>query len=276
MTPVTACAGQTLALFGLGGSGLVTAQALVAGGARVLCWDEAEAARDKARAQGLEVMDLHGIDWSGLSSLVLSPGVPLTHPAPHWAARLAFAAGVEIIGDIELFCRERAHVAPASPFIAITGTNGKSTTTALTAHIFRTAGWDVQMGGNIGTAILALEPPAQGRIHVIEASSYQIDLAPSLRPTIGMLLNLTPDHIDRHGTMEHYAAVKERLIQGADWSLTSVDDHYCLDVFERAMDYEAHHHSKAKPAGHQYPVSVKQTLPSGISLNHDWIVMRPL
>ena len=105
----------------------------------------------------------------------------------------------------------RSRLAPDSPFIAITGTNGKSTTTALIAHILKAAGKDVQLGGNIGVPILALEPPANGRFHVIECSSFQIDLAPSLAPWVGVLLNLTPDHIDRHGTMENYAAVKERL-----------------------------------------------------------------
>ena len=275
MTPVTACSGRTLALFGLGGSGLATARALRAGGARVLAWDDSEAARAKAGAEGIEIADLRSVDWSGIASLVLSPGVPLTHPEPHWSAKLARAAGVEIVGDIELFCRERARIAPDAPFIAITGTNGKSTTTALTAHMFRTAGWDVQMGGNIGTAILALEPPAAGRVHVIEVSSYQIDLAPSLAPTIGMLLNLTPDHIDRHGTMEHYAAVKERLVEGSDWSLVSVDDAFCVAIFERAMQREVRAHAKGEPAARQFPVSVKQHLVSGISLDESWVVIHP-
>ena len=131
---------------------------------------------------------------------MLAPGVPLTHPEPHWTVAKAKAAGVEIIGDIELFCRERAKLRPDAPFIAITGTNGKSTTTALIAHILRSAGRDVQMGGNIGTAILALEPPAADRFHVIEMSSFQIELTPSLEPSVGVLLNISPDHLDRHGT----------------------------------------------------------------------------
>ena len=123
-------------------------------------------------------------------------------------------AGVEVIGDIELFCRERRRHAPDAPFVAITGTNGKSTTTALIAHLMRVAGYDTQMGGNIGTAILSLQPPRTGRVHVIEMSSYQIDLSPSLDPSVGILLNVSEDHIDRHGTLEHYAAVKERLVAG--------------------------------------------------------------
>lgn len=224
MTPVTIFSGKTLALFGLGGSGLVTALALKEGGAHVVACDDNPAKMAEAADKGIETGDLRQIDWSKVSALLLSPGVPLTHPEPHWSAKLAKDAGVEIIGDIELFCRERAKIAPNAPFIAITGTNGKSTTTALIAHILREAGRDVQMGGNIGTAILSLEPPSDDRIHVIECSSFQIDLAPSLAPTVGVLLNLSPDHIDRHGTMENYAAIKERLVANARQAVIGVDD----------------------------------------------------
>ena len=175
MTPVTSFRGQKVALFGLGGSGIVTARALVAGGVDVSAWDDSEAARDQARAQGISVVSLEDRSFKEFSALILAPGVPLTHPTPHWTVEQAHTAGIEIIGDIELFCRERALLAPTAPFVAITGTNGKSTTTALIAHLFREAGHDVQMGGNIGTAILALEPPKMGRIHVIECSSFQID-----------------------------------------------------------------------------------------------------
>ncbi len=277
MTPVTHCAGLTLALFGLGGSGLVTADALRAGGARVICWDDAEAARAKALAAGHEVADLRAIDWTTIAALILTPGVPLTHPEPHWSAKLATAAGVEIIGDIELFCRERARIAPDAPLVAITGTNGKSTTTALTAHLFRAAGRDVQMGGNIGTAVLALEPPAPGRVHVLEVSSYQIDLAPSLAPTVGLLLNLSPDHIERHGTFANYAAVKERLVERSDWSLVGVDDPASAAIFERAVEREMRRHARGQgPSGRHYPVSVRQDLPTGVSLSSGHMVlMRP-
>ncbi|MBF9233594.1 UDP-N-acetylmuramoyl-L-alanine--D-glutamate ligase [Microvirga alba] len=224
MTPVTSFSGKAVALFGLGGSGLVTALALKAGGAHVVACDDNPAKMAEAQTKGVETGDLRSADWSRFSSLILSPGVPLTHPEPHWSAKLAQAAGVEIIGDIELFCRERAKIAPNAPFIAITGTNGKSTTTALIAHILREAGHDVQMGGNIGTAILSLKPPSERRIHVIECSSFQIDLAPSLAPSIGVLLNITPDHLDRHGTMEEYAAIKERLVAKAAKAILGADD----------------------------------------------------
>ena len=224
MTPVTCFKGKKVALFGLGGSGIVTALALKEGGAKVRAWDDSADARANAEAKGIKLADLDQTDWSGFAALILAPGVPLTHPVPHWTVDRARAQGIEVIGDIELFCRERATIAPNSPFVAITGTNGKSTTTALIAHLLTVAGRDVQLGGNIGTAILDLSPPAEGRIHVIEVSSFQIDLAPSLAPSIGVMLNLTPDHIDRHGTVENYAAIKERMIGAAALAVVGVDD----------------------------------------------------
>jgi UDP-N-acetylmuramoylalanine--D-glutamate ligase len=234
--PITTFAGKKVAVFGLGGSGLVSASALLAGGADVVGFDDDARSVEKANAAGIPTADLRNSDWSKIAALVLAPGVPLTHPKPHWVVSCAQQAGVEIIGDIELFCRERAHVAPNTPFVAITGTNGKSTTTALVAHLATSAGMDVQIGGNIGTAILSLLPPAQGRVHVVECSSYQIDLAPLLDPSIGILINLSEDHLDRHGSMEHYAAVKERLVAGVpadDTAIVGVDDEWCSAVAER-------------------------------------------
>ncbi|MDW9417252.1 UDP-N-acetylmuramoyl-L-alanine--D-glutamate ligase [Sinorhizobium meliloti] len=224
MIPVTSFKGRKVALFGLGGSGLATAQALVSGGADVVAWDDNPDSVAKAAAAGIATADLRGADWHAFAAFVLSPGVPLTHPKPHWSVDLAHQAGVEIIGDVELFVRERRKHAPDCPFIAITGTNGKSTTTALIAHILRTSGRDTQLGGNIGTAVLTLDPPKAGRFYVVECSSYQIDLAPTLDPTAGILLNLTPDHLDRHGTMQHYADIKERLVAGSGTAVVGVDD----------------------------------------------------
>jgi UDP-N-acetylmuramoylalanine--D-glutamate ligase len=230
VTPVSTFAGRRVALFGLGGSGLATARALIAGGADVAAWDDGEGGRARA---DVPLVDLAAADWSGFFSLILSPGVPLTHPKPHWTVERAKAAGVEVIGDIELFARERAARAASAPLIAITGTNGKSTTTALIAHLLREAGRDVQLGGNIGVPALDLEPPALGRIHVLECSTFQIDLAPSLAPSVGLLINLTPDHLDRHGTMENYAAIKERLVAASETALVGLDDDYCRDIAAR-------------------------------------------
>src|SRR6476660_9579248 len=172
MIPVTVFAGKKVAIFGLGGSGLAGASALLAVGADVVGWDDNAESVVTATSAGIPTADLREVDWTRLSALVR-------------------AAGVEVIGDIELFCRERRLIAPAAPFVAITGTNGKSTTTALTAHLLQSAGLDAQMGGNIGTAILSLEPLDEGRAYVIECSSYQIDLAPTLNPSVGILLNIT-------------------------------------------------------------------------------------
>jgi len=234
--PVTTFAGKKVAVFGLGGSGLASASALLAGGADVVAFDDNTQSVVKANAAGIPTADLRQVDWSKIAALLLAPGVPLTHPAPHWIVNLARSAHVEVIGDIELFCRERAHHAPDTPFVAITGTNGKSTTTALVAHLAASAGLDAQLGGNIGTAILSLKPPQAGRVHVIECSSYQIDLAPALDPSIGILINLSEDHLDRHGTMENYAAVKERLVAGVQQhgtAIVGVDDTWCRKVADR-------------------------------------------
>ncbi|MCT7375011.1 UDP-N-acetylmuramoyl-L-alanine--D-glutamate ligase [Chelativorans salis] len=233
MIPVSTFAGKTVAVFGLGGSGIATARALIAGGASVLAWDDNPESVARAGEEGVETQDLRAANWKDFDALVLAPGVPLTHPRPHWSVELARAAGVEIIGDIELFARERRARAPEAPFIAVTGTNGKSTTTALIAHVLKAAGRDVQMGGNIGRAVMTLEPPAAGRHYVVECSSYQIDLAPTLDPSAGILLNLSPDHLDRHGTIDDYAAIKERLVAGSDTAIVGMDDAYCRAVAAR-------------------------------------------
>ena len=236
MVPATAFAGKKVAIFGLGGSGLACAKALLAGGADVIGWDDSPEAVARATSAGIPTGELRQLDWKRISVLVLAPGVPLTHPAPHWTVALARAAGVEVIGDIELFCRERRAHAATAPFVAITGTNGKSTTTALVAHLLRSAGRETEIGGNIGTAILSLAPPDESRTHVIECSSYQIDLAPTLDPSVGILLNVTEDHLDRHGTLAHYAAVKERLVAGVQEegvAIVGVDDSWCAAVADR-------------------------------------------
>lgn len=232
MIRLTSFQNKTVALFGLGGSGLVAGEALKAGGADVVAWDDTITAQEAGRRNGLTVSDLNTENWSRFDSLVLAPGVPLTHPEPHWTVKKAQSAGVEIIGDVELFCRQRAMACPDAPFVAITGTNGKSTTTALTAHILRGLGFQVEMGGNIGKAVLSLEPASENRIHVIELSSYQIDLTPSLHASVGVLLNVTPDHLDRHGTIENYARIKAQLVESADAACVCIDDTHTKKIAE--------------------------------------------
>lgn len=233
MIPTLTFKDKTVALFGLGGSGIVTAKAMIAGGVKVVAWDDNPDSVARAVNEGITTQNLREADWSRFTAFILSPGVPLTHPQPHWSAELAHQAQVPVIGDVELFCRERKAAGANSPFVAITGTNGKSTTTALIAHMIKASGRDMQLGGNIGTAVLSLEPPVDGRNYVVECSSYQIDLAPSLNPTAGILLNLTPDHLDRHGTMDNYAAIKERLVAGSDTAIVAIDDDYCIAIADR-------------------------------------------
>ena len=234
MFPASTFKDKRIAVFGLARSGMACTEALVRGGAEVHAWDDSAPAVEKARDAGLPITNLHGLDFSALDALVLSPGVPLTHPEPHWTVLKARYADIEIIGDTEIFAREVA--AAGARIIAITGTNGKSTTAALIGHVLQFAGLDVDVGGNIGTAVFLLRQPVKDRIYVLELSSFQIDLMPGLKPGVGVLTNLTPDHLDRHGTMENYAAVKARLFarQGrGDTAIISIDDKWCAEIAER-------------------------------------------
>jgi UDP-N-acetylmuramoylalanine--D-glutamate ligase len=265
MIPLTVFAGRKLAVFGLGASGLATCRALVAGGAAVVAWDDDAGKIAQAASAGFATADLRHVDWSGIAALVLTPGVPLTHPAPHWSVGLARNAAVEVIGDIELYCRQRRATAPDAPFIAITGTNGKSTTTALVAHVLDAAGYGAERGGNIGTAILSLEPPHRGHAHVIECSSYQIDLAPSLDPSVGILLNVSADHLDRHGTLRDYAAIKGRLVEGVQpggTPIVGVDDNWGQAIADRI-----------EQAGRPVVcVSVRRPLPGGLYVEGEQVM----
>ena len=205
---------KTVGILGLARSGLSAVRALRAGGARIVAWDDKKTARE-SMPEGTRVSPWEDWPWEELAALVLSPGIPLTHPAPHPSVQRATDAGVEIIGDIDLFARsvrtlgDRTH---AAPIIAITGTNGKSTITALVGHVLRACGFDAQVGGNIGNPALELSPPNPKTVYVLEVSSYQIDLSPNLHPSISVLSNISPDHIDRHGSVENYARVKGALL----------------------------------------------------------------
>jgi UDP-N-acetylmuramoylalanine--D-glutamate ligase len=235
MIPVRGFEGKKVAVFGLARTGLAAARALAAGKAEVVVWDERAAARDAAIAEGFVVEDLNTADWTSLSALMLSPGVPLTHPSPHWTVEKARAAGVEIMGDIELFARAVA-AAPAHKrprIVAITGTNGKSTTTALIGHVCSQAGRDVRIGGNIGVGVLGLDDMHGGAVYVLELSSYQLDLTSSLKPDVAIILNISPDHLERHGDMDGYVAAKRRILlnQGkGDTAIVGVDDPWCAHI----------------------------------------------
>jgi|TARA_B100002003_G_scaffold231001_1_gene241633 UDP-N-acetylmuramoylalanine--D-glutamate ligase len=211
MIPITAYGDKKVAVFGLGRTGLSVAQALVTGGARVLVWDDDPNRRLDAVNLGAEAAAPSPEAWKGIAALVLSPGVPLTHPRPHMVVGLADRLGAEILGDVELFARTR----PAAAIAAVTGTNGKSTTTSLLGHILSNAGRGVEVGANLGRPVLDFDVLTAADAYVLELSSYQIDLTKGLRPQVVALLNISPDHLDRHGGMDGYVAAKHRLLEMA-------------------------------------------------------------
>lgn len=215
MIPVPGFEGRRVAVFGLGRSGITAARALQAGGAIPVLWDDGVSGRMQAEAEGFLVEDLTRADWSGFAALVLSPGAPLTHPKPHWTVERAHEAGVPVIGDVELFARALAALPQGERprVVAITGTNGKSTTTALIGWVLKQAGLTVHIGGNIGIGVLALPEPTADAVYVIEVSSYQLDLTTGFAPDVAILTNVSPDHLDRHGGMEGYVAAKRRIFQ---------------------------------------------------------------
>ena len=224
MIVVTTRAHQRIGVLGLGSSGLVAACALNAGGADVLAWDDNASVRQRAAAEGLAVSDLAATDWTQMSALVMSPGIPLTHPAPHPVAARALGAHRPVIGDIELL----AEACPDARRIGITGTNGKSTTTALIGHVLKSAGRTVEVGGNLGTPALSLARLGANGTYVLELSSYQLDLTQRATVDTAVLLNLSPDHLDRHGDMDGYVAAKMRIFRdrpgAAQTAVIGIDD----------------------------------------------------
>ena len=240
MIPVRGFEGAKVAVFGLGRTGLTAARALQAGGAIPVLWDENPESRAAAAGEGFQLENLAEADWSRFAAFLLSPGVPLTHPAPHWTVDKARAAGVEIVGDIELYARSAALAPPGKRprTIAITGTNGKSTTTALTGWVLTQAGRDARIGGNIGVCVLDLDDMHGGAVYVIETSSYQLDLTSTFRPDVAVLMNLSPDHLDRHGSMQGYVDAKRRIFanQGAgDTAVIGVDDRWSQQICTELM-----------------------------------------
>jgi len=232
MITVQGFEGARVGVLGLGRSGLATVAALAAGGAEVCAWDDSQEARARAEAAGITPVDLtrqQALD--GLVALVVSPGIPHLYPAPHPVIAAATALGIPVDNDIGLFFRSLARTDwdlfdNPPKVIAVTGSNGKSTTTALIAHILQAAGKPVQMAGNIGTGVLSIDPPGEGAVVVLELSSYQTELARSLTPDIGVFTNLSPDHLDRHGGPGGYFAAKRRLFAegGPDRAVIGVDE----------------------------------------------------
>lgn len=240
MIPARSFAGQHVVVFGLGRTGIATVRALLAGGASVTAWDENPDSRASAAEAGIRTEDPGRRDWGDVAALVLSPGIPLTHPKPHRMVDLSRAVGAPVIGDIELFARE-INALPADDrpkVIGITGTNGKSTTTALIGHILKRCGRDVRVGGNIGDAVLGLDPPRRGTVFVLELSSFQLDLTESLHCDIAIFLNIAPDHLDRHGSMDGYIAAKKRIFANqvkGDTAIIGVDDPHSRKICSAMM-----------------------------------------
>lgn len=232
MIPVPGFEGRRVAVLGLARSGLAAARALATGGAEVLAWDDGAEAREQAAAEGLALHDLGQAGaFDRVSRLVVSPGIPHLYPAPNRHVAAALAAGVPVDNDVGLFFRalgrpEWARFDSPPRVVAVTGSNGKSTTAALIHHILAAEGRPVQLGGNIGRGVLDLDPPGNGAVMVLELSSYQIELARALTPDIAVFLNLTPDHLDRHGGMGGYFAAKRRLFAegGPDRAVIGVDE----------------------------------------------------
>lgn len=232
MIAVRGYAGARVAVLGLGRSGLATAAALAAGGAEPLLWDDSAEARDKAAAEGFALTDLtRNAAFEGVAALITSPGIPHLYPAPHPVIARALEAGVPVDNDIGLFFQSWASPAwddfeTAPRVVAVTGSNGKSTTTALIHHILQVAGRPTQMAGNIGKGVLSIDPAQDGEVVVLELSSYQTELARSLTPDVAVFTNLSPDHLDRHGGMGGYFAAKRRLFAegGPDRAVIGVDE----------------------------------------------------
>jgi UDP-N-acetylmuramoylalanine--D-glutamate ligase len=248
------------AVLGLGKSGLASARALAAAGAEVLAWDDTPAARDKAA--GVPLRDLAALDWQGVEALVLSPGIPHTWPRPHPVAAAAKAAGKPIIGDIELL----ALAEPEARYVGITGTNGKSTTTALIGHLLQQAGKRIAVGGNLGTPVLTFPGLGAGGIYVLEMSSYQLELIRHLTFDVAILLNITPDHLERHGGMAGYIAAKRRIFDGQQAprvAIVGIDDAASAAIADEL---------KADPSRRVWPLSVESRAPGGLYVADGWLV----
>ena len=262
MIPVTSFAGQEVAVFGLGRTGVSAARALIKGGAKVHAWDDNEATRRRAAEAGVSIRDINKMDWQNFAALVLSPGVPYKYPEPHRVVKMAQMVDIPIIGDMELFAQAvndlPVHARPK--IVGVTGTNGKSTTTALIGHVLKECGRDVRVGGNIGVGVLDLESLTANSVYVLELSSYQLDLIESLRCNVAVFLNISPDHLDRHGGLDGYVAAKRRIFANQkpeDVAVVGVDDMRSQIVCTRLA---------AAKSSRVVPISSEMALGRGVSV----------
>ncbi|MCG5244157.1 UDP-N-acetylmuramoyl-L-alanine--D-glutamate ligase [Azospirillum doebereinerae] len=259
--------GLPVAVMGLGKSGLATATALRRSGADVMVWDDNPASRAAAEADGFRVVDLaaadlSGFDLAGLAALVWSPGIPHTHPKPHTVALRARAAGIEPVCDVDLLGRAERDAA----FLGITGTNGKSTTTTLIGHVMAAAGRAIRVGGNLGTPVLSFDPLGSGGTHILEMSSYQLELTHSIVFDVAVLLNITPDHLARHGGMDGYVAAKKLIFRGQTGNRTAVvgvDDALSRKIYDDLAETGAQR---------VWPVSAQGPVAGGVYAQDGWLV----
>lgn len=248
---------QKIFVLGLGRSGRSVSQSLHKAGAQVLAWDDQETARRAARDQDIPLANLDALEWKDINHLILSPGIPHRYPTPHPLITQARSVGLQPISDLEILYRSQPH----ARYIGVTGSNGKSTTTALIGHILRKSGHLVEVGGNIGIPAMDLEPLGKEGTYVLEISSYQLETSPTLHFNISILLNITPDHLERHGGMDGYIEAKKLIYKQSmpqDALVISVDDEHCVKIYETL---------KTSEQTHLIPISVKKILPNGIYVN---------
>ncbi len=246
--------GKKIAVLGLARSGMAAVESLLAGGAQVVAYDDDPLSRQAALRKSIPLADFTQMDWGDVSALVLSPGIPHTLPKPHPAVEAAKRHNCPIISDISLLMRQQDQ----ARYVGITGTNGKSTTTSLIAHIVKKSGLPCEVGGNLGQAALTLKPLGKGGYYVLELSSYQLEIMPQARVNTAILLNITPDHLERHGNLGGYAAAKNLIFQNQtreDYAIIGVDDDPCRKIF-RSLQQEARQNI--------IPISVETDLPKGI------------
>ena len=254
MIPIYSLAGQRVVVVGLGKSGLSAAASLKAGGAEVAVWDDAPDARERAKKDGLTLLDLQKDKLDRVACLVWSPGVLHTWPKPHPLAEKARGLNIPLICDVDLLAQSQ----PSASFIGITGTNGKSTTTSLTAHVMAASGRRTAVGGNLGTPALELEALGPFGMYVVELSSYQLELTPSLACEVAVLLNITPDHLDRHGGMDGYISAKKRIFAQARYpaaAVVGIDDPACESIAAQLRAAGTHR---------VIPISVNRPAPYGV------------
>ncbi|MGB0934929.1 MAG: UDP-N-acetylmuramoyl-L-alanine--D-glutamate ligase [Alphaproteobacteria bacterium] len=262
MIPAHSFSGKNVVVLGLGKSGLACIDSFLAAGARAYAWDDNYDQREKARARGAIITDISRVDWKMFAALVLSPGIPHTFPEPHPYVNIARSAGIPIICDIDVFGRENL---PAKN-VGITGTNGKSTTTAAINHIASLSWHAVQMGGNIGQAIMSLEPLGPEGIYVIEMSSFQLELTRSISLDVAVLLNISPDHLGRHGGMDGYTTAKKSIFQlqsSGQISVIGVDDPYCAEIYDGMR--------RGRPS-QLIPISEGKIVPGGIYMHNGQLI----